>query len=102
MSVELADLHCETCDRVTEHELHYSGRLLESVRCTVCGTHLDVPARDMLPSYLADLEQRVVSKPARMVRRAGRDPVGFARGLPRAIVRQPAKFLEELRSIFRH
>jgi hypothetical protein len=102
MSHELADLHCETCDRVTEHELHYSGRLLESVRCTVCGAHLDVPARDMLPSYLADLEQRVASKPSRMVRRAGRDPIGFARGLPRAIVRQPAKFLEELRSIFRH
>ena len=102
MSVELADLDCETCDRVTEHELHYSGRLLESVRCTVCGTHLDVRARDMLPSYLADLENRVVSKPARMVRRAGQDPVGFARGLPRAIARQPAKILGELRSIFRH
>lgn len=102
MSAELAELHCETCDRITEHELHYTGRLLESVRCSVCGAHLDVPARDMLPSYLADLEQRVSSKPARMVRRAGRDPISFARQLPGAIARQPAKFLDELRSIFRH
>jgi len=102
MSVELAELHCETCDEVTEHELHYSGRLLESTRCTVCGTHLDVAARAMLPSYLADLEQRIVSKPRRMVRRAGEDPRGFLRGLPRAIARQPAKILAELRSIFRH
>ncbi len=102
MSVELADLHCETCDQVTEHELHYSGRLLESTRCTVCGAHLDVPTRDMLPAYLADLEQRVVSKPRRMVHRVAKDPRGFLRQLPRAIVRQPAKFLAELRSVFRH
>ena len=94
MSVELADLHCETCDQVTEHELHYSGRLLESTRCTVCGAHLDVPARDMLPAYLADLEQRVVSKPRRMVRRVGpRTRSASLRQLPRAIARQPAKFL---------
>ncbi|MET0525717.1 MAG: hypothetical protein ABWZ91_13005 [Nocardioides sp.] len=102
MSVELADLHCETCDQVTEHELHYSGRLLESTRCTVCGAHLDVPTRDMLPAYLADLEQRVVSKPRRMVQRVAKDPLGYARQLPRAIVRQPAKFFAELRSVFRH
>jgi hypothetical protein len=102
MSVELAELHCETCDRDTEHELHYSGRLLESTRCTVCGAHLDVPARDMLPAYLADLEQRVVSKPRRMAARVGKDPLGFARQLPGAIARQPRKFLGELRSIFRH
>jgi len=102
VSTELAELHCETCDQVTEHELHYTGRLLESVRCTVCGAHLDVPARDMLGSYLADLEHRVASKPGRMVRRAGRDPLGFVLQLPAAIARQPGKFLRELRSIFRH
>lgn len=102
MSVETADLHCETCERVTEHELRYSGRLLDSVRCTVCGAQLDVPARDMLPAYLVDLEQRVVSKPGRLARRAERDPLAFARQLPRAVVRQPGKFLAELRSIFRH
>lgn len=102
MNVEIADLQCETCDQVTEHELLYTGRLLDSVRCTVCGAHLDVPPRDMLPSYLADLEHRVASKPLRMMRRLGKDPVGYARRLPGAIARQPAKFLDELRSIFRH
>jgi hypothetical protein len=102
MDPELAELYCETCDRVTEHELRYSGRLLESISCTVCGTHLDVPPREMLPSYLADLEQRVVSKPRRLARRASQDPVGFVRALPRAIVRQPVKILAELRSIFRN
>ena len=101
MSTELAELHCETCDRVTEHELRYTGRLLDSVRCTVCGAHLDVPARDMLPSYLADLEQRVASKPGRMLRRAAQDPAGFLRYLPGAVARQPGKIVGELRAIFR-
>lgn len=102
MSTETAELHCETCERVTDHELHYTGRLLESTRCTVCGAHLDVPARDMLPSYLADLEQRVASKPLRLWRRAGQDPRGFLRSLPGAVLRQPRKLGGELRAIFRH
>ena len=103
MSVELADLHCETCDQVTEHELHYSGRLLESTRCTVCGAHLDVPTRDMLPAYLADLEQRVVEQAA---------PDGAARRpRTRAAMRDSCRgrspgsrpsSCAELRSIFRH
>ena len=102
MSTEIAELHCETCQRVTDHELHYTGRLLESTRCTECGAHLDVPARDMLPTYLADLEQRVTSKPLRLWRRAGQDPRGFLRALPGAVLRQPRKLAGELRSIFRH
>lgn len=102
MSTEVAELHCETCQQVTDHELHYTGRLLESTRCTVCGAHLDVPARDMLPTYLADLEQRVASKPRRLWHRAGQDPRGFVRALPGAVLRQPWKLLGELRSIFRH
>ena len=102
MSTEIAELHCETCQRVTDHELHYTGRLLESTRCTECGAHLDVPARDMLPTWLADLEQRVVSKPHRLWRRAGQDPRGFLRTLPGAVLRQPRKLAGELRSIFRH
>ena len=48
MSVEHAELHCETCDLDTEHELHYAGRLLESTRCTRCGTHLEVSQRALL------------------------------------------------------
>ncbi len=101
MSVEHADLACETCGRVTEHELHYAGRLLESTRCTVCGTRVEVTARAMVPAYLRDLEQRVVSKPRRMIRRAARDPVGYARSLPRAVLRQPVKFWREFWSLVR-
>lgn len=96
-----ADLTCEHCDEVTEHELRYAGRLLEQTRCTVCGTVTEIPGRVLLPTYLHDLEQRVTSKPGRMLRRVTREPVTFLRGLPRALLRQPGKVLGEVRGLFR-
>ncbi|CUR55461.1 conserved hypothetical protein [metagenome] len=101
MSVEHAELRCETCNDVTDHELHYAGRLLESVRCTVCGSHLELSQRALLPAYAMDLEKRIVSKPRRMWHRASRDPLGYARQLPRAVLRQPRKFLREFWSLIR-
>ena len=82
MTIEHADLTCERCDLVTEHELHYAGRLLESVRCTRCGHQFAMTQRALVPAYLHDLEQRVVSKPQRLYHRATRDPRGFLLHLP--------------------
>ena len=96
-----ADLECEACGRVTEHELRYAGRLLESTRCTRCGTLTEVTGRARVPAYVHDLEHRVLSKPARMLRRVTRDPGAYVRGLPRALARQPGKFLGELRELLR-
>ena len=91
VSVELADLHCETCDRVTEHELHYSGRLLESMRCT----RLRHPPRRPHARHAAGVPRRTSSS-GWSASRAGwcggsPDPGGYARQLPRAIARQPAE-----------
>ena len=99
MSAERADLRCETCERVTDHELHYAGRLLESVRCTHCGTHLELSHRALVPAYVLDLEQRLASKPGRMLRRAARHPGAYLLALPGAVLRQPAKFLREFRDL---
>ena len=101
MTVEFSDLACERCDLVTEHELHYAGRLLESVRCTRCGHRVMLSHQALLPAYLHDLEHRVVSKPQRMYRRAAHDPRGFLTGLPFALARQPTKFARELWSLVR-
>lgn len=101
MTVEHAALACERCDLVTEHELHYAGRLLESVRCTRCGHQLAMTQRALLPAYLHDLEHRLASKPQRLYHRAARDPRGFFSTLPRAVLRQPAKFLREFWSLVR-
>ncbi len=99
--IEYADLACERCQRVTRHELHYAGRILESTRCSECGAHLEMSQRALFPGYVHDLEHRVVTKPRRMFARASQDPLGFAWHLPRAILRQPGKFLRELWALVR-
>jgi hypothetical protein len=100
-NVEHADLQCEVCELVTEHELHYAGRLLESVRCMRCGHRFEVTPRALVPAYLLDLEQRVVSKPRRMLRRTRQDPAAYLRSLPRSVMmRKPVKLLGEIRSLF--
>ena len=98
---EHAVFHCESCDQDTLHDLHYAGRLLDSTRCTRCGREIKVAQRALLPAYVQDLEQRIASKPRRMLRRARRDPVGYALLLPRAVLRQPGKFLREFWSLVR-
>ena len=42
-----------------------------------------------------------MSKPRRMWHRASRDPVGYLRQLPAAVLRQPKKFLREFWSLVR-
>jgi hypothetical protein len=98
---EEAELRCEVCNRLTDHELHYTGRLLDSVRCTRCGTHVELSSRALITAYAMDLEQRLASKPRRMMRRVSRDPAGYLRQLPRAVLRQPMKFLREFRGLLR-
>lgn len=99
MTVEHAELHCAVCGQTVEHELRYAGRLLESTRCSNCGHQVELQERVLIPSYLHDLEQRVVSKPRRIARRARTEGFGFLRGLPLAIARQPVKIARELWSI---
>jgi hypothetical protein len=101
MSTNEAELFCEVCQELTDHELHYTGRLLDSVRCTRCGTHVELSSRALIPAYALDLEQRLMSKPRRMMRRVAHDPVGYLRQLPRAVLRQPRKFFSEFRGLLR-
>ncbi len=101
MTIEHAQLYCETCEKVRNHELHYAGRLLESVQCSVCQTQFELSQRALLPAYVKDLEGRIVSKPRRMLHRAARDPLAYARQLPAAILRQPKKFVREFWSLIR-
>ena len=58
--VEHADLRCESCGEVADHELRYAGRLLESTRCSNCGHHILLDQRSLVPAYVRDLEQRLV------------------------------------------
>lgn len=101
MTTEYAELLCDSCGMTCEHELRYAGRLLESTRCTNCGHIVELEQRVLLPAYLHDLEHRVASKPARMLRRAHDERAGFLRSLPRAVARQPAKLARELWTVLK-
>lgn len=101
MNTEQAVLTCSSCGQESEHDLRYVGRLLHSTRCSACGHVVRHEQRDLYAAYLRDLEHRLASKPRRLLRQAGREPGVFLRGLPRAVVRQPVKLLQEVWTLWR-
>lgn len=101
MSSEYALLTCSSCGVEAEHELLYTGRLLHSTHCTECGHVVRHEQRELYTAYLRDLEQRLASKPMRLMRSAGREPRRFIVGLPRAVLRQPGKIAAEIWTLWR-
>lgn len=98
-------LQCSNCNRETEHQVHYAGRVLAHAKCTACGTVIQQSANALRKTYVKDLEHRVATKPLRLVRRILRDPMYLFTGMPKAIRRQPRKFLDEakeLRDVEKH
>jgi hypothetical protein len=91
-----AELMCSACGECSIHELDYAGRLLVSSRCTSCG---HVMERDVRHGYAGDLRQRVVSKPARMLRRFRRHPLSYTLALPGSIAAKPIRMLDELQRV---
>jgi Zn ribbon nucleic-acid-binding protein len=96
----IANIMCTHCSAETEHELVYVGRILATTRCLTCGHEVRHEPGDLLPTYLRDLEHRLITKPFRMARRARSDR-SFMRSLPRAILRQPRKLWDDLRLLMR-
>jgi NMD protein affecting ribosome stability and mRNA decay len=101
MPTSSTELTCVACGQECEHELVVVGRLLHSTRCTHCGHVVRHEQRDLMSAYLRDLEHRLLTKPQRLVRRALHDPLAFALALPGAVLRQPAKLVEEIRTVLR-
>jgi tRNA(Ile2) C34 agmatinyltransferase TiaS len=99
--IHRVELVCDSCRRLTVHELRYAGRILASTRCTACGYQMRHEEHDLRAAYMHDLEQRLLSKPGRMVRRAIRHPMRYAASLPAAVLSKPARMLAELRTILR-
>jgi hypothetical protein len=100
-NVHRVELTCQACHQLAVHELTYAGRILASSRCTACGRLVQHEEHDLRTAYLHDLEQRLLSKPGRMARRALRHPMRYAASLPAAMMRKPAKMLAELRTVLR-
>lgn len=97
---ESAHLRCETCGALAVHTVEYAGRLIVATRCMACGVTVSRDSADARAEYLRDLEHRLQSKPRRVLRRALRDPKGFAATLPTKVVSQPKKLAREWRALF--
>lgn len=96
---QLVVLACGICMRETEHEVHYAGRILAHAKCTACGTVFRQTPGELRKNYVKDLEHRVATKPWRLVARILRDPGYLFTGLPKALRRQPRKFLDEAKEL---
>jgi hypothetical protein len=101
MTAEHAVLTCSSCGVESDHELRYTGRLLHSTRCTGCGHVVRHEQRELYTAYLRDLEQRLASKPMRLIRAASREPRRFIVDLPKAVLRQPGKIAAEVWTLWR-
>jgi hypothetical protein len=101
MSTGTVQLTCVACGVEGPHQLIMVGRLLHSTRCEACGHVVRHEQRDLMAAYLRDLENRLLTKPRRMLRRALQEPLSFTLGLPGAVLRQPAKLAGELRDLLR-
>lgn len=97
----IVTLRCGQCGRETPHELHYAGRLLALTECGVCGFTIRHSGSDMKSSYVADLGQRLATKPRRMLRRFARHPLRFASGLPASVLAKPRGIIDEWQTVFR-
>lgn len=102
---QIVVLQCTNCNRESEHEVHYAGRILAHAKCLACGTVISQSPGELRKNYLKDLEHRVSTKPWRLVQRILRDPRYLFTGMPKAILDQPKKFLgeaKELRDPLKH
>lgn len=91
-----AYLKCTSCGEDSVHDLLYAGRLLHSSHCTNCGYNIRHGEEDFAEKYLRDLEHRLLTKPSRLARHARHEPIQFALGLPRSLLRQPGKLAREV------
>ena len=98
-STHHVDLVCRQCGQSELHELRYAGRLLASSTCLNCGAVIKHDESDLRRAYLKDLEGRLRTKPGRMAKRAVRHPAAFVTQLPYAILRKPARLLEEAKPV---
>jgi hypothetical protein len=95
--IENAALVCSRCGDETPHDLAYAGRLLVKITCTQCGKTIE---RDLRAEYLADLSQRVATKPKRMLKRFCRNPLGFAGSLPKTVPAKPRELLSDVKLVW--
>jgi len=96
-----AELYCLHCKKDTPHLVTYAGNILKSVKCTVCGSELEIKREKLLGNYAVDFIERILTKPYRMTKELEGDLKKFIISLPIRIITKPYRIAKEVEHIIK-
>lgn len=96
-----AELYCLHCNRDTSHIVTYVGKTLRSIKCTECGSELEIRREKLIENYAVDFIERILTKPYRMNRELEKDLTKFILSLPIRIITKPYRIAKEVGGIIR-
>ncbi|MCR4432010.1 MAG: bh protein [Tepidanaerobacteraceae bacterium] len=96
-----AELFCLHCNKDTPHMVTYAGNTLKSVRCTQCGSEIEIKREKLLGNYAVDFIERILTKPYRMTKELEGDIKKFILSLPIRIITKPYRIAKEVEDIIK-
>lgn len=87
----LVVLTCERCRAERLHQVEYVGHLLLATHCAACGLEIRPRRPSIRREYTQQLEERILTKPRRMLEALKADPRGYVRHLPAAVLTKPCR-----------
>jgi hypothetical protein len=96
-----AELFCLHCNRDTPHVVKYVGNTLKSVKCTECGSEIEIKREKLLEKYAVDFIERILTKPYRMTKELEGDITKFILSLPIRIITKPYRIAKEVENIIK-
>ncbi|MGI6424937.1 MAG: bh protein [Tepidanaerobacteraceae bacterium] len=96
-----AELFCLHCNKDTPHTVTYAGKTLKSIKCTTCGSEIEIRRDKLIENYAIDFIERIFTKPYRMTRELERDLTKFILSLPIRIITKPYRIAREVGNIIK-
>lgn len=91
-----AELFCLHCNKNTSHAVCYVGKTLKSIKCTECGSEIEIRREKLIENYAVDFIERILTKPYRMTQELEKDLTKFILSLPIRIVTKPYRMVREV------
>jgi len=96
-----AELFCLHCNKDTPHTVTYVGNTLKSVKCTQCGSEIEIKREKLLGNYAMDFIERILTKPYRMTKELEGDIKKVIFSLPIRIITKPYRIAKEVEDIIK-
>ncbi|AEE91138.1 MAG: bh protein [Tepidanaerobacter acetatoxydans] len=96
-----AELFCLHCNKDTPHTVIYAGNTLKSIKCSNCGSEIEIRRDKLIENYAVDFIERIFTKPYRMTRELEQDLTKFILSLPIRIITKPYRIAKEMGEIIK-